>query len=85
MADRHGAIAWLVQGGYRPYILVERTEETPFRQRFEGISRVGPLDWPPIFDIDRQARIFDPADRARYLSGESVRTEYVGGKQVLGP
>jgi len=74
------AITWLVQSGYRPYILVDRIEETPFRQRFEGISRAGPLDWPPIFDIDRQARIFDPADRARYLAGEEVRTEYVWGE-----
>ena len=76
--DLDGVIAWLVQSGYRPYILVERIEETPFRQRFEGIARAGPLDWPPIFDVDRQARIFDPADRGRYLAGEGVRTEYVG-------
>jgi hypothetical protein len=73
------AISWLVQAGYRPYILVDRNEETPYRQRFEGISRAGPLDWPPVFDIDRQTRIFDPADRARYLAGEGIRTEDVWG------
>jgi uncharacterized membrane protein YfcA len=72
------ALAWLRDAGYRPYVLIERTEESAFQRRFEGISFVGPLEWPPIFDVSRLARIFDPDDRARYLAGETIRTEYVG-------
>ena len=74
------ALAWLEKSDYRPYILVERSEEAQFRDHFEKGSRVGRLDWPPAYDIDREARIFDPADRDRYFAGEGRRTEYVWGK-----
>jgi hypothetical protein len=71
-------VAWLTAQGRVPYILVERREEAEFRARFRGASALGALDWPPRFDLNRQARIFDPADRARYASGESYQTENVG-------
>jgi hypothetical protein len=48
-----------------------------FRARFRGASEAGGLDWPPRFDLNRQVRIFDPADRARYLAGEGYPTENV--------
>lgn len=72
------AITWLKSRGLQPYILVERREEQPFRARFRSQSDIGGLDWPPRFDLNRQVRIFDPADRARYLAGEAYATEQVG-------
>jgi len=69
------AIAWLKSTGQQPYVLVERREEPDFRARFRDHSVVGRLDWPPRFDINRQVRIFDPDDRARYLTGEGYPTE----------
>ena len=72
------AVTWLKSKGLQPYILVERREEQPFRARFRSQSEIGGLDWPPRFDLNRQARIFDPADRARYLAGEAYATEQVG-------
>ena len=69
------AVAWLAAQGRAPYILVERREEADFRDRFRGHATIGALDWPPRFNIGGQARIFDPADRARYLAGESYPTE----------
>lgn len=71
------SVEWLRQHGMRPVVLVERWEEPFFRERFEASSRLGGLDWPPRFDIDRQVRIFDPADRAPYFSGEFIPTELV--------
>lgn len=69
------AIAWLKSRGQQPYVLVERREEPDFRARFRDQSEIGRLDWPPRFDINRQVRIFDPDDRARYLAGEPYPTE----------
>ena len=69
------AVAWLAEQGRTPYILVERREEGEFRERFRGHATIGALDWPPRFNIGGQARIFDPADRRRYLAGEKYSTE----------
>jgi len=68
-------ITWLKMKGLRPYLLVERREEPDFRDRFRDQSDAGRLDWPPRFDVNRQVRIFDPDDRARYLAGEDYPTE----------
>jgi hypothetical protein len=72
------AITWLKSRGLQPYILVERREEPQFRSRFRSQSEHGGLDWPPRFDLNRQVRIFDPDDRARYLAGEAYPTEQIG-------
>lgn len=69
------AVQWLSANGRVPYILVERREEAEFRDRFRGAAAIGALDWPPRFNIGGQARIFDPADRVRYLAGEEYATE----------
>lgn len=71
------ATAWLKSKGLQPYVLVERREEPDFRARFRDQSAIGRLDWPPRFDVERQVRIFDPDDRARYLAGESYATRNV--------
>lgn len=68
------ALTWLRSKGLRPYLLFERGEERRFRERFRG-QEAGALDWPPRFDVNRQVRIYDPADRARFLAGESYATE----------
>jgi hypothetical protein len=70
-------IDWLHARGLEPFIMVEQWEETAFRQRFSPYSPLGNLDWPPRFDIERQVRIWDPTDRARYLAGETWATEIV--------
>jgi len=71
------ATTWLRSQGRQPYFVFERREEPQFRARFRGASEVGALDWPPRFDLGRQVRIYDPADRARFLAGESYATENV--------
>jgi hypothetical protein len=71
------AITWLKSHDRQPYILVERREEPDFRARFRGQAEVGGLDFPPRFDLNRQVRIFNPDDRARYLSGEAYSTENI--------
>ena len=70
-------LAWLDQEGHTPYILLESWEEPLFRSRFANHSDIGKLDWPPKYEIDRVVRIFDPKDRATYLRGEHVKTEYL--------
>ena len=71
------SIAWLDAHGRTPYILVESWEEPQFRSRFSNHSDIGNLDWPPKYEIDRVVRIFDPKDRAKYVRGEHVNTEYL--------
>lgn len=71
------AITWLKSKGLQPYVVVDRKEEAQFRARFRPQSEVGALDWPPRFDLNRQVRIFDPDDRARYYAGEPYTTENV--------
>jgi hypothetical protein len=69
------AIGWLQAHGRQPYLLFERREEPEFRRRFRGHAGYGALDWPPRFDLDRQIRIYDPADRERFLAGEKYPTD----------
>ena len=68
-------VSWLQQHGQQPYFLFERREEPEFRNRFRGDSMYGGLDWPPRIDLNRQVRIYDPADRARFLAGEKYPTD----------
>ena len=69
------AVTWLNSRGLHTYFLFERREESEFRSRFRGHSEFGALDWPPRIDMNRQVRIYDPADRARFLAGETYPTE----------
>jgi hypothetical protein len=69
------AVAWLQEHGRQPYFLFERREEFEFRNRFRGHSIYGGLDWPPRIDLNRQVRIYDPGDRARFLAGEKYPTD----------
>jgi hypothetical protein len=71
------SLAWLDEHGRTPYILVESWEEPAFRSRFANHSGIGKLDWPPKYEIDRVVRIFDPKDRAKFVSGQNVTTEYL--------
>ena len=69
------AVTWLQERGHQPYFLFERREEPEFRSRFRGHSMYGGLDWPPRIDLNRQVRIYDPGDRARFLAGEQYPTD----------
>ncbi|HJU42297.1 MAG TPA: glycosyltransferase family 39 protein [Vicinamibacterales bacterium] len=69
------AVTWLQQRGHQPYFLFERREEPEFRTRFRGHSMYGALDWPPRVDLNREVRIYDPGDRARFLAGERYPTD----------
>jgi hypothetical protein len=71
------ALTWVRQQGFEPYLLLERWEEQLFRERFGERSVLGTLDWPPRLVIDRQVRIYSPADRAKYLAGTPVPTEHL--------
>ena len=68
---------WLKARGLEPFIVIEEWEEPLFRQRFGGYADIAALDWPPRFQIERQVRIYDPRDRARYLAGDGVPTETI--------
>jgi hypothetical protein len=70
-------VSFLEEQGRPPYLLFEASEEPAFRARFQTASRYGALDWPPMAQIGRTVRIFNPADRARYLAGERIETERV--------
>jgi len=69
------AIAYSRARGFEPFLLFERWEEPIFRQRFAG-GAIAALDWPPAAEIAGQVRIYRPDDRAKYLSGNGVATEY---------
>ena len=71
------AVQFLRDRGYTPYLLLELDEETPFRQRFRGASLLGELDWPPMLQVGRTIRIYDPADRARFMADGKTRTEFI--------
>ena len=74
------ALEYLRSRNHHPFLLFERWEEPAFRRRFGGTSAIGRLEWPPIADIDRDIRIYDPADYAPFMRGGSVRTEWVWTK-----
>jgi hypothetical protein len=71
------AIEWSRAHEREPFFVLERFEEPIFRQRFRSASPAGGLDWPPRAEINRQVRIYAPSDRAAYLAGKPVATEYV--------
>jgi hypothetical protein len=57
-------IETLLARGYRPYILLDLWEEEVFRQRFQDVSRLGRLDWPPLVEIRHPGpvRLYDAAE-----------------------
>jgi hypothetical protein len=60
--------------------VVEEGEESIFKSRFAASSEFGRLDWPP--SVERfepiHVRIYDPADRARYMAGDPIITGDIG-------
>jgi hypothetical protein len=72
----HRAVEFLRAEGREPFLLFERWEEQPFRERF-GADGLGALDWPPAAEIAGEVRVYRPGDRMRYMAGERVQTEYV--------
>lgn len=78
------AITWLDQRGTPPVIVLETWEEAPFRTRFAG-QAYGALDWPPRYDVERRVHVYAPADRARFLAGDTVATTPVFAARRQGP
>ena len=52
----------------------DSAEEVDFRTRFAAASVAGRLDWPPFARVGRTIRVYDPADRSRYLAGAPIHT-----------
>ena len=79
------AVSFLQREGRPPYFLFEPAEEQQFRDRFAQASKYGALDWPPMAQLPFGVRLYNPADRDRYLAGESVSTERVWpGRKIAG-
>lgn len=74
------SLEFLSAQGYRPYFLLELDEEPDFRQQFGKSSVLGNLEWPPMAVINRQVKIYDPADYERYRRTGSVATDIVWTK-----
>ena len=72
-----GAIAFVREKGFEPFLLFETWEEPAFRNRFAAQSVIGRLDWPPAAEVASQVRVYRPDDRERYLRGAQPPTEYV--------
>ncbi|MEO6212868.1 MAG: glycosyltransferase family 39 protein [Vicinamibacterales bacterium] len=75
------AVDFFRRHGRKPYLLIEMPEERGFRERFAA-DRLGGLEWPPIVEIDRAVRIYDPADYERYMRGEFVNSERIMTKRT---
>jgi len=73
------AVRELTARGYHPVIVVERDEETGFRERFADINTFGRLDWPPSAELKTpvDVRIYDPSERDRYSSGDRIVTRLI--------
>jgi hypothetical protein len=70
------ALAFLRAKGHSPYLAIEPWEELQFRARFAGHSALSALDWPPMAkgEATDGTRIYDLAERDRFLAGEKVDT-----------
>lgn len=70
------AVRVLASRGYRTYFVLEVAEEARFREKFGPQSSLGRLDWPPSVQRSEpvQVKIYDPADRPRFMAGEPVTT-----------
>ena len=71
-------IAELTAAGRPAYVALEDAEEPGFRARF-STQPYGALDWPPHAEIQGavRVRLYDFGERAAYVSGRRVATEYV--------
>jgi hypothetical protein len=70
------SIVTLREMGHHPYILLEAGEEEHFARRFGENSPLARLDWPARYETveGTKVRIWDPADRARFVAGETIST-----------
>ncbi len=66
----------LERQGREPFLLLEDWERDAFRARFAG-QPLAALDWPPRARIGRQVSIWALADRARFLRGDTVRSDRI--------
>jgi hypothetical protein len=73
------ALAFLRAKGYVPYLVLDPLEEAQFQRQFQGHSDLSALDWPPTAKGEGAGgtRIYDPADRQRFMAGETVKTRTI--------
>jgi hypothetical protein len=59
------AVAWLRDHGYQPYLLLDASEESEFRERLADVSIWGRLDWRPAAEYVSApgARLFNMVER----------------------
>jgi hypothetical protein len=59
------AVAWLRDRGYQPYLLLDASEESEFRERLGDVSIWGRLDWRPAAEYVSApgARLFNMPER----------------------
>ena len=74
------AVDFLQSKGLHPYFLFEMTEDSQFKQRFDGKSHWGALGWPPMAQIGRDVKLYDALDYERFSRGERIETEFVWEK-----
>ena len=74
------SVAVLARKGYHPYIALDEGEESQFRERFGPQNTLARLDWPAtaLRSQPVRVRIYDPADRARFLAGGAIDTAEIG-------
>ncbi|MEI6667743.1 MAG: glycosyltransferase family 39 protein [Acidobacteriota bacterium] len=72
-----GLLDDLRKRGYTPILAVDVSERRAFTARFDSHSQLAALDWPARMTIGGAISIYDPADRARHLSGEKIAAESV--------
>jgi hypothetical protein len=71
-------VARLQELGRPSYFVLDGWEEEEFRQRFRFRSPFARLDWPPKADLEfGDVRIYDAADRDRWIAGEKTATEVI--------
>ena len=75
------AVDFLQSKGLHPYFLFEMTEDSQFKQRFDGKSHWGALGWPPMAQIGRDVKLYDALDYERFSRGERIETEFVWEKR----
>ena len=71
-------LTFLRANGYRPFLLLEESEQPQFSERFAAHTKLGALDWQPVATYSGEIRtdIFDPGDHDR--SGPPRATWTIG-------
>jgi hypothetical protein len=68
-------LAYLEASGRKPYAVLDAAEVEVFRRRFNGRSRVGALDWPPLATLrSGDVAVYDLLDRRESRTPTAIGT-----------